>query len=326
MRVGFLNNQIDNRGTGNAVFAYAHYNEELLGNESVIFTANQSPADPLMADKLTNRFETIHYVGELFNNGYKNFNLDVLYHIKSGEDTNHSWALPGVRYAVHAVFNPHHPHGDRFATISNWLSRQNTRTNVDVVPHIITPVRVERLDKVSLRPELGIPEDAVVYGRHGGWDSFDIPWAWDAIDSALEARDNIYFLFMNTDVPRTHRRIISVPATANDGEKWQFVNTCDAMIHARERGETFGIAPGEFALMGRPVITYGKSPERAHYHLLGSQIIPYFSWEGLTDILENFDTFGDINWTSPYYRGSESYHIQSNPRYTMEEFKRVFLD
>jgi hypothetical protein len=40
------------------------------------------------------------------------------------------------------------------------------------------------------------------------------------------------------------------------------------MLHAREQGEMFGIAVGEFAVCGRPVLTYAQSPERAHIDML----------------------------------------------------------
>ena len=45
MRIGFLNNQIDARGTGNAMFHYAHYNETILGNTSKIYTFQEIKAD-----------------------------------------------------------------------------------------------------------------------------------------------------------------------------------------------------------------------------------------------------------------------------------------
>lgn len=59
--------------------------------------------------------------------------------------------------------------------------------------------------------------------------------------------------------------------------KRAFVNTCNAMIHARSEGETFGLACAEFAFANRPVITYAHSPEKAHLEMLGDLARPYDS-------------------------------------------------
>ena len=96
-----------------------------------------------------------------------------MYHIKSGEDDG--FRPPnGVKYAVHAVFHPQ-LHGDKFAVISQWMA---DRDHFSFVPHI-----VELPDThVNFRGALGIPENATVFGRHGGFDSFDIPWVWNSIE------------------------------------------------------------------------------------------------------------------------------------------------
>jgi len=47
------------------------------------------------------------------------------------------------------------------------------------------------------------------------------------------------------------------------------------MLHGRMRGETFGLSCLEFAMLGKPVLTYGGSPERAHLEILGDSAVPY---------------------------------------------------
>jgi len=54
----------------------------------------------------------------------------------------------------------------------------------------------------------------------------------------------------------------------DQGEKARFFATCDIMLHARLHGETFGLAVGEFAVLGKPVITFAGSRERAHLEML----------------------------------------------------------
>ena len=75
---------------------------------------------------------------------------------------------------------------------------------------------------------------------------------------------NTYFLFMNTDRFHYHPKIIYLDPTLDPIEKTKFINTCDAMIHARSNGETFGLAIAEFSLKNKPVITCYRQTVRWH--------------------------------------------------------------
>jgi hypothetical protein len=303
VKVGFLNNQMDDRGTGNATFNYAHYNEAYLGNESKIFTFPSEAHKEPVIEKFVNRFGAIYPPREEFLK-----DLDVLYHIKSGEDEGFR-PPANVRYAVHAVFHPQ-PHGDRYAVISEWMGN---RDNLPVVPHIVQLADT----KFDYRKALEIPEDATVFGRHGGYDSFDIPWVWDSIFDVLRKRDDVYFIFLNTAANiASHPRVIHYGSTLHEPSKRAFINTCDAMIHARNRGETFGISVGEFAIEGKPVFTFDGSYERGHIYELKGTARTYSNEEDLTRQLLAFK-HGERN--HPFY---DHYY----PRAVMEQFKKVFLD
>ena len=81
-------------------------------------------------------------------------------------------------------------------------------------------------------------------------------------------------------------------------EKVTFINTCNVMIHARERGETFGLAIAEFSTKNKPVITCYNAPERNHIETLGERGIYYKDYESLYTILINIkhsDLEGDWN-------------------------------
>lgn len=306
LTIGFLNNQIDNRGTGNALFDYAHYNEEILGNRSVIFTKTFEGQDEGMTKRLIERFGRInHWFDYLVDSP-----IDAMYHIKYG---NADQILPKVPYLVHAVFDAGHPHGTRYAAVSRWLGE---RDGVPWVPHIVSLPDTD----INLRARLDIPEDAIVFGRYGGKDSFDIPFVWEAIDDTIMKYDDVFFLFMNTDnVPedlQSTGQVISFEATADPIHKREFINTCNAMIHARSRGETFGLAVGEFAVCGRPVITYGDSPERAHLENL-QNYYPYWDKKSLVDCFEAFTAFP----LSRMYG-----YVDFTPESVMARFKEVFLD
>jgi len=301
MRIGFFNNQIDNRGTGNAVFDYADYNEKILGNESVILTYKNGAHDKLAIQRYLDRFNAI------YEHPYPELRLDALYHIKSGKNDGAFKSFSP--YLVHSVFD-NQPHGNIYATVSSWLG---TQYNLPYVPHIVS--LPEHMD--SLRTDIGIPESAIVFGRHGGADTFDIPWAWDAIKRVTDERDDVWFLLMNTNVPdlELNQHVVFVNPTANPYHKRAFINACDAMIHARLRGETFGIAVGEFAICGKPVISYLDSPEKAHLKELGPHGLYYHDERMLYLVLDSF---------VPQTR--QPLYTQYTPEKVMAKFKEVFLD
>lgn len=304
LRVGFLNNQIDNRGTGNALFDYAHYNEVILGNESVILSLDTQPRDQQMEDRLLKRFKYI-----FTRSSPQTPEIDFLYHIKSG--AKDGFVPLGVKYGVHAVFD-YEPHGDRYAVVSPWMARVH---GSPFVPHIVSLPETTN----DLRRDLGLDETVTVFGRHGGSDSFDIPFAWSAIQRAVRAKPDIYFLFMNTDNPGiVHPRVIFLNPTADPYKKRAFINTCNAMIHARQRGETFGISVGEFASLGKPVITYADSPERNHLEEI--MCYTYSNEDELYwHLVENEWLKED---KSEYWTGYDLY----TPELVMEKFKEVFID
>jgi hypothetical protein len=88
------------------------------------------------------------------------------------------------------------------------------------------------------------------------------------------------------------------------------------MLHARWHGETFGLAVGEFAVLGKPVITYGASRERAHLDALGAKARIYHDREELICILEHFQ---------PCHEDATLYSQYARPDFVMEMFQRIFL-
>jgi len=56
------------------------------------------------------------------------------------------------------------------------------------------------------------------------------------------------------------------------------------MLHGRQRGETFGLSCLECASLGKPVLTYADSPERAHLEILGDAAVVYHNAEELKEL------------------------------------------
>ena len=286
--VAFLSNKLTLRGTEVAIYDYAHYNETLLGNKSIIITRDyerikhEFDVDIQAYDKFKERFDVIYYGSQgdidqiVLNN-----KVTHLFIIKSGGIdglySNHCINI------THCVFDISQPHGQVYTPIGETINQRYGK-NYPVTPHIVTLPECDE----NLRSSLGIPENAIVFGRYGGKESFDIRYVHDVIKNILQTRDDVYFLFMNTHPFYKHKNIFHLPGNAELKFKRKFINTCDALLHARERGETFGLTCGEFSICKKPVITYGGSIEREHLLILKDKAVIYNTPDQIATILQTF--------------------------------------
>lgn len=279
MKVGFLTNHISYGGTEVALYDYAHFNETLLGNTSIVLTRDFRDTHGDIYAKFETRFPLVYVSSQAdIDDAVTTLGLDVLYVIKSGE--RDAWFTTKCKTIVHCVFTTKFPHGTVYCAISDTLNRLHG-TRVPVLPHMISVAEHSE----SFRAELGIPATATVIGRYGSTDSFDIPFVHQAIVEYLNATPTAYFVAMNTKEFARHPRILYLPRTTDAHVKRRFINTCDGMLHARSRGETFGLSCGEFAVCGKPILTYAGSPERAHIDILGPACTLYSSKEDLLRVL-----------------------------------------
>lgn len=319
MKIIFHENQLSYRGTTNAVYNYALFNEELLGNESIILynrsvKNNFSPA----IEKFKKRFKVLSYTDkEEISKITSSEKADVFYAIKAGH--NDGILSRDCKNVIHVVFKNFDPHGQVYAYVSKWLSNEMTNNEYPYVPHMICLENT----KEDLRKELHIPQDAIVFGRHGGGDTFDINFAKRVVKAVSKKRKDIYFLFLGTDnfvfktIFQPYTNIIFLPTTQDEIFKRKFINTCDAYLHARKQGESFGIAIGEFSFANKPVITWKNSKEKAHLDILKNKAIVYDSAKDLSDILLNFRPDKTTDWNM--------YENEFSPIPVMKKFDAVFL-
>jgi hypothetical protein len=315
MKIGFHSNCLSLRGTEVAMYDYADFNELLLKNESVIFTPKNSSAhDQRAFPKFLARFPVHMYESrDEFYELARQLKIDCMYFIKQGD--NDGLLVPGCRNAVHAVFQYLEPHGDVYAYVSEWLSHFTTQGRAPFVPHMIRPPK----DLTSsLRAELGIPENATVFGRHGGSDTFDLQGIHHIVQEVARKASDIFFLFLNTDKfcePREN--IIFLEGTSDPEYKQRFINTADCMLHARASGETFGLAVGEFSVSNKPVLTWSGSRERCHIEILGEKALLYSSGVELAQKIMLFDRNQKREW--------DAYSERFSPEPVMLKFAQVFL-
>jgi hypothetical protein len=311
-KIAFHSNQLSIRGTEVALYDYAKYNEDILGNKSIILAKDPSVwkySHPLAIKKFKDRFPVFFYkdfskVEQILDDN----KIDIFYALKSG-------IKDGVvsnkrKTVIHAVFQEDQPHGDVYAYISKWLGDKYDQPHVS---HICDVPHHEE----DMREELGIPKDAIVFGRHGGLETFDIQYAKQAVIEISNQRKDIYFVFLNTDKFTDNKNVIFLEGTSDMHEKVRFINTCTAMLHARQRGESFGLAIAEFSLRNKPVVCWKGGTDQAHVQMLGENAYYYQNKEQLKTILNTFKL--DKSRRCDMYK-------KYNPEAVMQQFKEVFIE
>ncbi|WP_114637325.1 hypothetical protein [Polynucleobacter necessarius] len=316
MKIGFHTNGLSLRGTEIALYDYAYQNQQILGNESVIFYRQNNLVNQAVHEKFSKQFKLNPYNGQAeLNHLVEQEKVDLTYFIKSGErDDAICESSPTL---IHAVFptKPEEFHGDKYAFVSQYLSKEYSNYQIPYVPHMIELPEV----KEDLRSELSIPENATVLGWYGGSDSFNLDFVKSEVLKAVQSRSDLYFLFMNLELFAHHDRLLFLPGNSDLIYKVKFINTCDGMLHARGIGESFGLACGEFSIKGKPVITYALSPQRSHIEILGNKAILYRGKKDLATIFQNFNRKiqTEKNW--------DAYSKNFSSKEVMRKFEEVFI-
>lgn len=286
--VAFFIRHFTERGTEVAIYDYAHFNETILGNKSIILCltpeAQKLHKLPNMRHsfkKFNDRFSVVEFGG--FNEMpvlIKTLDIDFFYTLTYGGygdiydfNNRNIWTCKTIK---HCVFDTTGKEGDHYIAIGN----SSNPKNYTVVPHIVYLPSLENTGSLDMRSELNIPENAVVFGRHGGIDEFNIQFVKQAVIHTLETQPDYYFIFLNTNKFHTHPRIIYLDMTTDLQYKVRFINTCDAMIHARSMGESFGVAVGEFSFMNKPIFTSNQG-DTEHIRILGEKAIVYKNYDEL---------------------------------------------
>jgi len=317
MKIGFHTNGLSLRGTEIGLYDYARHNQDLLGNESIVFYRKNNSIEQSVYEKFSKQFSLRPYDGQSeLNHLIEQEKIDLTYFIKSGErDDAICESSPSL---IHAVFptKPAEFHGDKYAFVSQWLSKEYSNNKIPFVPHMIELPDHDG----NLRKEFNIPETATVLGWYGGSDSFNLEFVKKEVLAAVQKRKDLYFLFMNMPPFAEHERLLFLPGNSDLIYKVKFINTCDGMLHARGIGESFGLACGEFSIKGKPVITYALSPQRSHIEILGDKAILYKGKKDLASIFQNFnrEIQKEKNW--------DAYSQNFCAKEVMRQFQEVFIE
>ena len=301
------------RGTSVALYDYAKYNEELLGNQSIIIIPKNGINDELGLNHFQNRFKVLFYDGiEKLENLLSDEKVDIMYCIKYGK--NDGIFSKKTKTVIHCVFDMTEPHGDVYAGVSKSLANK-FGSNL-FVPHMVSIKK----EKGNFREKLGIPSDAIVFGRYGGEDTFNIIFCIEVIKEILESRKDIYFLFTNT-FQIDHPRVLYLPKTTSFEEKSKFINTCDAHLECGSLGHSFGLSIAEFSSHNKPIITYNSTGlwNTEHIRILDKAGIYFSNKEEFFNILNTFDP--------KEFRDKDlNMYKEFTPEKVMVIFKEKFID
>lgn len=314
--IGFYQPHLDIQGTGVSYFDYAYYNEKILGNKSIMFCdKNDHRSHPLAVKKFKDNVHVVELEGKenmnLLKVACRDYNIDALYIQKCGLK-NDGRFIEDFPTFIHVVGVNKDPHGTVYAYVSEWLSKHCSNNEYGFVPYMINLPDIN----TDFRQRLNIPSGAIVFGRYGGPYGWNISFVNKVVEKILDTHKDYFFIFANTDRFINHERAIFVEPFSDLNIKRRFINTCDAMIHARNEGESFGAAVGEFSFCNKPVITYKNSPEKNHIITLQDKGIFYDSEESLYNILDNFRPDTSVDWNA---------YKLFTPENVMNSFNNVFI-
>lgn len=295
-RVAFFSKHFCERGTEKTTFDYADFNERILGNKSFIICFNENTikknkyiaSKDFIKKKYFERFEvfeieSIFEIKEILElNDITHFYTQSHGFYKDIFKFNNFKIWKNCRTIYHCAFGPMARQGSSERCIVGSYLNKRFFKNLPVLPPIVRKHKCTE----NLRAELNIPKDSLVIGRHGGKDTFDINFVKRTISNFINIQKDIFFLFLNTEKFINHERVIFLENFTDD-QVLKFLSTCDAMIHARYHGETFGLAIAEFSAANKPVITFKNSKDKEHLKILKDKAIVYSNENELNKIFES---------------------------------------
>jgi hypothetical protein len=262
--------------------------------------------------------------------------IEYVYVQKEGRMDAQDIGSPQIKLLTHCAFVADQPHGHKYVAVSEdvFINRSLPGLPRLVVPCIVKPLPSVPVSEVQqARQRFGIHDNDIVIGRHGGFNTFNIPFVPILLNKWMTDHPGhrLVFLFLNTkpmpELEAHNERVKYIQSTHDLYQKALFIDMCDAMLHARTDGESFGLAVAEFAQRGKIVMTYnGVALEpwyyRHHEKVLGNLGWYYSNEKELSQLLDKLNTF-DIPHMIRVPRIPPSLS-QFTERKVMETFINVF--
>jgi hypothetical protein len=309
-------NGLSFRGSEVALLDYMTFSESILGHKSILCLGKSAYCEPSVL-KLFAKFQIVRFENaENLESSLLSLGVHALYTMRA--TPINGLKLKKIPMLVHAVYNMN-PSGNELvcAGVSQSVAEADVRGDKLFVPHMINLAE----SSANYRSALSIPANALVIGRHGGADTWDLPMAKEALLCILAKRDDVWFLFAVRPIilqDIAHPRVICLECFADPIIKRKFINTLDAFLHAQSMGETFGLSCGEASTANKPVITWNGGRCQEHLRILGNKCIKYNSADELFNILMKLDR---LDITKHDWKAYDEY----SPAKVMSIFDRVFI-
>jgi len=289
MKVAFFNHQLCIRGSTLSLYNYALQNKKILNNESIVIYMtdpdNIKNTDPRVLEKFNKSFKTKGFDNwNALDEYLKNEKVDVVF--KSCGGWNDGKVSKYARTCVQGIFDIYEPHGDVYSYLHEYMSNKMSNGKCPVV-HALCDYLPEPNE--DFRVKYNIPNNARVFGRVGANSCFNVDCAKEAVIDLVNTTEDIYFILLNTDFFYDHPNIIYLPKSYGLQDKSNFINACDAMLHARIDGEVFSLSISEFLWFDKPIITYHIGDQTGHFEILKEKAIIYKDKDSLCSIIKNFN-------------------------------------
>lgn len=309
MRILLHSNSLNERGTTRAILDYANFLKSSSIDVYIAYDGSDNSNQTKIIEQVSGQYETISY--REFSHFEKQWanKFDVAYFIKYG--TFDGKLMNSCPNLVHAVFQTYQPHGEEYFYVSEWLSKRMRFMNLgkirqidprffdsflpskfDFVPHIVElpESRPGYLDKFNF------PDYVKIGGRHGGYDTFDVDFVKRTLLKVLDQHSDIVLVFANTRKFVEHPRIKYIPTLTTRQEVSDFLGALDFYLHARSRGESFGLSLLEAMYSKVPVFSYSGGIDGNHRTVLRDSSSSLFRNEReLLSRIENLDEYEDLD-------------------------------
>jgi len=317
MKILFYNHELCYRGTTKAILDYLDALRRLCPEIDVTYVFNRFSTHNTVNTGLLFLKQNVGLVAvdTLQDVLEMSKSADWLYYVTSGLPGDYEWLnQSSCRTLLHQVGyqDPDYNSATYFAYTSYWQSHFFTGGQAPVLPYIINPPKIS-ISKLEARSRLGLPDHHIVFGRHGGRDTWNLPFASKAVyQTALKNKDK-YFLFLATEPFCDLPNVKFLPATCSPTELEIFLSSCDIMLHARWEGETFGLACAEFLARKKPIITWAHSRERNHILLAEQSAMFYHGYNDLMLLLQSItiETIESLHQFVPTNRLLQNYSPES---------------
>jgi glycosyltransferase involved in cell wall biosynthesis len=185
-----------------------------------------------------------------------------------------------VRVVDHNIFatRPCAPYAeriDRMLFLSHWCLKRSSWANPEKSRVLYYPVAIppKPTSNLSLRQELGIPNDALVLGRLSRPNLDDGEVILKSLVRIFHKYPNVFFVSIGASdyfrqKSKDLSRIHCLPSTSNEARIHQFLESLDILLHYRIEGETFGLNIAEAMFRGIPVISHQSEIDNAQIELL----------------------------------------------------------